>query len=85
MKIIKELYNLESKLTAHISNDVDIFRYKGNNKIKRRYITLLTTRLSYIKGVDIFLEIAKKLYDKDNSLEFLIVGEGPLKRMVQDV
>lgn len=84
MKIIKERYNLESKLTAHISNGVDIFRYKRNDKIERRYITLLATRLSYIKGVDIFLEIAKKLFDKDNSLEFLIVGEGPLKRMVQD-
>jgi len=84
LEIIKERYNLSSKINSHIPNGVDIVRYKRDEKIERKYITLLATRLSYIKGVDIFLDIAKQLYKKDESLQFLIVGEGPLKELVQE-
>lgn len=84
LEVVKECYNLSSKINSHIPNGVDIVRYKRDEKIERKYITLLATRLSYIKGIDIFLDIAKQLYKKDESLQFLIVGEGSLKDMVQE-
>ncbi|MFX1573977.1 MAG: glycosyltransferase family 4 protein [Promethearchaeota archaeon] len=82
LEIIRKVYNVSEKLSFHIPNGVNINKFKKNNKIERRYITLIATRLTYIKGVDIFIKIIKELYNKNRSLKFLILGDGPLKDLV---
>ncbi len=84
LKIINKNYGLNPNLSCHIPNGVDLGRFQRNENIQRRFITLVATRLSYIKGVDIFLKIIKELFKKNKNLEFLIIGDGPLKHMVFD-
>ena len=82
LKIIQQKYNLHPKISYHIPNGVDLVKFRKKSKIQRKYITLVATRLSYIKGVDIFLKIALKLYRLNNELEFLIIGQGELENNV---
>ena len=82
LEIIRKLYNINKKLSFHISNGVDISKFKKNNNFERKYITLIATRLTYVKGVDIYIKIIKELYKKNRNLKFLILGDGPLKPLV---
>jgi glycosyltransferase involved in cell wall biosynthesis len=82
LAIIRKKYNINNNKSCHIPDGVDIEKFKRNKKIERKYITLMATRLTYIKGVDIFINIVKELYRKNKNLKFLIIGDGPLKNLV---
>lgn len=82
LEIVRQLYNVSRNFSFHIPNGVDINKFKKNNNFERKYITLIATRLTYVKGVDIFIKIIKKLYSHNTNLRFLIVGDGPLKNLV---
>jgi len=82
LSIIRDRYKVDVRNSFYIPNGVDIEKFKKTNNFERKYITLLATRLSYIKGVDIFLKIAKELYKKNKNLKFLIIGNGYLKKLV---
>ncbi len=82
LEIIREMYKIDEKNSFHIPNGVDIEKFKRVNNRERKYITLIATRLSYIKGVDIYLKIIKELYKKNKKLKFLIIGDGYLKNHV---
>ena len=81
-KIIGERYNIEKNNNYYIPIGIDIDKFKKNDEIERKFITLLATRLTYVKGVDIFIEIINSLYKKNKNLRFLIIGDGPLKNIV---
>ncbi len=83
LKALETRYNLHKK-NYYIPNGVDIDKFKQKKDITRRYISFIG-RLSYIKGIDIFLEIIKRLYNKDKSLKFLIIGDGPFRNKVNEV
>lgn len=82
LEIVQNLYKINSKSNYHIPNGVDINKFKNNNQFERKYITLIATRLTYIKGADIYIKIIKELYKHNKNLKFLIIGEGPLKNLV---
>ncbi len=79
---IKRLFDISEKKTFYIPNAVDINKFKRNDTLEKKYITFIG-RLTYIKGIDIFLKIIEKLYKKNNNLEFLIIGNGQLKPLVE--
>jgi len=81
---LRERYKIKAEKSVYIPDGVDVQKFKRDDTIKRKYITLLATRLSYIKGIDIYIEIIKELYKKNKNLEFLIVGRGDLKKLVLD-
>ena len=82
LDFIRQNYDLSNKVYYHIPNAVDIEKFKRIDTINRKFITFIG-RLSYIKGIDIFLKIIKELYKEDNTLKFLIIGNGPLKNLVE--
>lgn len=68
-----------------IPNGVDNERFIPNPLAQKKYVTFIG-RLSAIKGFDIFLNIAQKIYEKDPSLMFLIIGNyGEFANRVQEV
>ncbi|MBA7681330.1 Alpha-maltose-1-phosphate synthase [subsurface metagenome] len=40
-------------------------------------------RLSHIKGFDIYMNVIKELHKYDKDLNFLIIGKGPLKKLIK--
>ncbi|MGQ4876048.1 MAG: glycosyltransferase family 4 protein [Promethearchaeia archaeon] len=79
--IIRKKYKIPSK-NYFIPNGVDINKFVRNDRLEKKYITLIATRLTYVKGVDIFLKIIRELHKRDKNLNFLIIGDGPLKPLV---
>jgi glycosyltransferase involved in cell wall biosynthesis len=83
LEIIQNRFNLSPSKAYPVPNGIDINKYKKSRTAKRRKFITFIGRLSYIKGIDIFLEIIKDLYHKDKNLEFLIIGDGPLRNLVE--
>ena len=81
---LRKRYKIKEEKSFYIPDGVDVNKFKRNDKIKREYITLLATRFSYIKGIDIYIEIIKELYKKNKNLKFLIIGKGELENLVLD-
>ena len=81
--LLKKRHFLSSERNYYIPNGIDVNKFKNDTNIEKKYITFVG-RLSNIKGIDIFIDFAKKLYRKDNSLNFLIVGSGPLLNLVKE-
>jgi len=82
LSIIRENLKGDPKKTFYIPLGIDTNTFRRIPNIKRSYITLIATRLNYIKGVDIFLKIVDKLHTYNENLKFLIIGEGPLKNEI---
>jgi len=82
LNFIRQNYDLSNKDYYYIPNAVDIEKFKRIETINRRFITFIG-RLSYIKGFDIFIKVIKELYKEDNTMKFLIIGNGPLKHLVE--
>lgn len=83
LNFIKHKYNLSTTNNHYIPNGIDIDRFKNKNNEEKRFITFIG-RLTYIKGIDIFIKMIKELHDKDKSLKFLIVGDGLLRTIVKE-
>lgn len=83
LELIRNRFKLpKSKMTHFVPNGIDINKYRINKSKQKKFITFIG-RLSYIKGIDIFINIIEDLYQKDKNLKFLIVGDGPLRYLVE--
>ena len=82
LDIIKKRFNIRHNHKYYIPNGVntEIFNKKKENG--KMFVTFIG-RLSYIKGFDIFMNVIKELYKKNKDLNFLIIGKGPLKKLIK--
>lgn len=80
--LMNKIYNINRNRSFYIPNGVDISRFQKDENKKREFITFIG-RLSYIKGIDIFIKVIKELYNNDKRLKFLIIGDGPLRNIVE--
>ncbi len=64
------------KHNYYLPNVVDSNEFKKLNNIENKYIGFIG-RLTKIKGIDLFLELIKKVNELDKKQQFLIIGEGP--------
>lgn len=76
-------FKIKREKNYWIPNGVDLSKFIKIDDMEKKYITFIG-RLSYIKGFDLFLKIAEKIYKKNQDIEFLVVGDGPLYYMLQD-
>ncbi len=83
LKFLQENFNISKPYLYHVPNGVSIEKFKFEENIKREYLTFIG-RLTYVKGFDLFIRLIKKLYAKNHDLKFLIVGDGPLRKLVED-
>jgi glycosyltransferase involved in cell wall biosynthesis len=82
LSFISSKYDISEKKRYYIPNGVDIFKFRKKSNIEKKFITFIG-RLSYIKGIDIFIKIIRRLYEKNKDLHFLIVGDGTLRNIVK--
>jgi glycosyltransferase involved in cell wall biosynthesis len=82
LDIIEKRYNLDNNKKFYIPNGVDTEIFQKKKETGKIFITFIG-RLSYIKGFDIYMNVIKELYKHDKSLNFLIIGKGPLKRLIK--
>ena len=82
LNIIKKRYSIQHNNNYYIPNGVntEIFHKKKENG--KMFVTFIG-RLSYIKGFDIYMNVIKELYEYDKDLNFLIIGKGPLKKLIK--
>jgi glycosyltransferase involved in cell wall biosynthesis len=83
LNVISDRFDLSQKSKHYIPNAVDISKFQRNEKLNRKYITYIG-RLSYIKGIDVFLKMIREIHQLDKNLEFLIIGDGPLRPLVEN-
>lgn len=81
LKKVQNMFKLDKKKCFFIPNGIDTCKFRPDKTSHRKYITFIG-RLSYIKGIDIFLNLIKEIYKLDRNLKFLIIGDGPLRNMV---
>ena len=84
LDMLKKKYDLSQISTYYIPNAVNTRKFVKDSTIVPKYITFIG-RLSFIKGFDIFIDLMQELYNKDNTLKFLIVGDGPLRYLLEKV
>ncbi|MHA1724740.1 MAG: glycosyltransferase family 4 protein [Promethearchaeota archaeon] len=84
LKVIQNQYSLSHKNYYHVPNGVDTETFKPEEGIEKKYITFIG-RLTYIKGFDIFIKLMKKFHELNNSVEFLVIGDGSLKKLIDQV
>jgi len=83
LQTVLKRFKVRRKKNYWIPNGVDISQFKPLDGVRKRYITFIG-RLSYIKGFDLFLKIIEKIYKKNQNIEFLVVGYGPLENMLHE-
>lgn len=67
----------------YLPNVVDFNEFKKKNNIEKKYIGFIG-RLTKIKGIDLFLELIKKINERDKNQQFLIIGNGPYLNYVKE-
>ena len=82
LNIIKKRYNIRHNNNYYIPNGVNTEIFKKKKENGKLYVTFIG-RLSYIKGFDIYMNVIKELYKYDKDLNFLIIGKGPLKKLIK--
>ena len=72
-----------SKVPENITNREE-FAKKYNIEIEENVTYIgIVARFDSVKGVDIFIEGAKKLYDQNKNVRFLIAGDGPQREQLE--
>ena len=82
LQFISNRYKIDKNKAFYIPNGIDVNRFKKSNKSEKEYITFIG-RLSYIKGIDIFIDIINQIYKNNKNAKFLIIGRGPLYKLVK--
>ncbi|MFW6311734.1 MAG: glycosyltransferase family 4 protein, partial [Nanoarchaeota archaeon] len=77
LSVIHKIFKVKRKENNfYIPNVININKFKEIQEIEREYIGFIG-RLTYIKGIDLFLDVVKR-YNKINPQQrFLIIGDGP--------
>jgi len=81
LQTVLKKFKVKRENNYWIPNGVNTSHFKPLDGVKKRYVTFIG-RLSYIKGFDLFLKIIEKIYKKNQNIEFLVVGDGPLEYML---
>ena len=82
LEIIIKRYKIQHNNNFYIPNAVDTKDFQKLEEKQKNYITFIG-RLSYIKGFDKFINIIKKLFVYDKDLKFLVIGNGPLIKLLK--
>jgi glycosyltransferase involved in cell wall biosynthesis len=83
----RNLWHLDASKFYWLPNAVDIEKFKVNPiDIKsQRLSVIFIARLEMWKGIDTLLEVAKIVGNEMEEVEFIIIGDGSLKRYIETV
>jgi glycogen(starch) synthase len=79
--IVIHKYGIDPDKVITVHNAVDFPSGKGNLKLKKNFDDKLVTflgRITFQKGPEYFVEVAKKLLDRDKNMRFVMAGSGDL-------
>lgn len=82
---IKKL-NLPDNKTRVIYNGIDLCRFDSSEPLKTTAPFKVVTigRLVPQKGIDLYIELASKFTDTIGKIQFIIVGDGPLRESLEE-
>jgi len=66
-----------------IPNGVDTSTFKPHHKLPRKQVLICVSRLIRRKGIDFLIRTAKELSKMEGNFEFLIVGDGPERELLE--
>lgn len=83
----RNLWHLDASKFYWVPNAVDIEKFKVNPiDIKsKRLSVIFIARLEMWKGIDTLLEVAKIVGNEMEEVDFIIIGDGSLKRYIETV
>jgi len=79
--IVINKYGIDPDKVVTVHNAVDFSEGMGEIKIKKNFNEKLVTflgRITFQKGPEYFVEVAKKLIDKDDNIRFVMAGSGDM-------
>lgn len=76
-KIIIEKYGADPKKVFVVHNGID-YEEKSISVEKNEHLVLFLGRITYQKGPEYFIEVAKKVLQFEPNTKFLVVGEGDM-------
>lgn len=84
--VIKEKLNI-IKPIKRIPNLIDLENFQFKKKVynQNKFIITYAGRFNSGKNINVIIEVAKVLQGIDNSIEFLIVGDGPEKNSINNL
>jgi glycosyltransferase involved in cell wall biosynthesis len=83
-KLIRDKLKIKSQIKI-IPNLIDFqrFRFSERTQDKNKFLITFVGRFELGKNVDLIVDIAKITSNKDDEVEFLLVGDGPEKRNIE--
>jgi len=83
--IVIEKYGISPDKVITVHNAVDFPESMGEVNIKKNFDEKLVTflgRITFQKGPEYFVEVAKKLIDKDDKIRFVMAGSGDMMQKI---
>lgn len=88
-QIVIEKYGINPAKVHTVYNGADAFKSSPYEKVNKPYPEKIVTflgRITYQKGPDYFVEVARKILQYDNNVRFVMAGSGDmLNRMIRTV
>jgi len=84
LEIARRLWKIEPDKLCWLPNAVDTDKFYPDQRQEKRNVVFIG-RLERWKGVHIFLEVARRISRERRSLNFLVVGDGSLRRLAESL
>src|SRR4030067_1658456 len=83
-KIIKDRLKINTNISI-IPNLIDLHEFKFSERIYKggKFLVTFAGRFDKGKNIDLIIETSKILIDRDDKIEFLLVGDGPEKENIE--
>ena len=81
-KLVNEYYNVSDNRISIVTNGTDLKKFYNSRENNKRVI--FSGAMYHHRGIDILLDCASKVIDEINDVEFLLLGDGPEMKKLQE-
>jgi len=81
-KLVNEYYNVSDNRISIVTNGTDLKKFYNSKENNKRVI--FSGAMYHHRGIDILLDCASKVIDEINDVEFLLLGDGPEMKKLQE-
>ena len=82
-KIVKEYYKISDEKISIVPNGVDLTKFKDHKQQNK--IILFSGAMYSHRGIDVLLESAPKVIQKIPDVEFILLGDGPERKKLEQI
>ena len=81
-KLVNEYYSVSDNRISIVTNGTDLEKFYNTRENNKRVI--FSGAMYHHRGIDVLLDCASKVIDKINDVEFLLLGDGPEMKELQE-